>query len=79
MRLYNQTNTGEPEMVYLLLNNVDIRKVTQDHKEELDDSITLEEIKEAIAGLKGNTSPRADGLTLEFYLKIANTFIRSFI
>lgn len=58
----------------MLLNNEDIRKVTQDHKQELDAPIILEEIKEVIAGLKVNTSPIPDGLRLwNFIKKIGNT------
>lgn len=68
-----QFNSGNSEEINSFLGTVDVRKLSQDHKIELDTPITLVEIKESIKSLKGNTSPRPDGPTVEFYLKIENT------
>lgn len=56
-----------------MLDSVNIGKLTQDRKMELDVPITLEEVKEAIGSLKGNTSTGTDGLTVEFYKTFEKT------
>lgn len=51
-----QSNSGGAGKI-ALLNSIYIGKLTQEHKFELEALIEIEEIKEAIAGLRWNTSP----------------------
>lgn len=49
------------------MSSSEIAKVSQEHGDELEAPIELEEIKKAISVLRGDTSPGLDGLTVEFY------------
>lgn len=49
------------------LNIINITQIELSHKQLCDDSISLEEIINAIKGFKNNRSPGVDGLTAEFF------------
>lgn len=48
------------------------KEIDEDDKLKCDNEITEEDIKSALQGMTGNTSPGQDGLTVEFYCQFYN-------
>jgi len=47
--------------------NIEIPKLTEENRAELEGSLSLEECKEALASLSNGRSPGEEGFTVEFY------------
>lgn len=71
-KLYRSESKDEGKIASLL-NSVDVLKLTDEHRTALDVPISLEEIHQAVAKLRRNSSPGPDGLTTEFYIKFKHS------
>ena len=65
-KLYSSNNTTV-EDIRGYLNTIEIPKLSEKYREDLDQPIQMEELNYAVKKLKYNKSPGADGITPEFY------------
>lgn len=65
--LYSQPKINNENQIPLLLNSLNLPRVTEDQNSALIKEITTEEINSAISKLKTNRAPGTDGYTSEFY------------
>ena len=67
-KFYENLYTIDESVQFSLTNEWDI-KLTEEQKLKLDRDISLEELHEALSGMKRNKVPGLTGLTVEFYLE----------
>jgi hypothetical protein len=71
-KLYTDTLDQNDSMTasakYFLDGDINIKKLSDDEKEELDDDVTMDEIAAAVKDLATDKSPGSDGITPEFYV-----------
>ena len=67
--LYISDHPIDLGLMHTFFENLEISNVSEDSRETLDDSITLDEIKNAITCMQSVKCPGPDSLPTEFYLK----------
>ena len=62
-------NLGNEQATYIVLNSLNIPRLTDEQKLSCEDSITEEECVKALQSFQVNKAPGDDGLPIEFYSK----------
>ena len=65
--LYNSTTTETQESFETFIENLEIPKLDDKERDELDGPLTYEECKKSLEAFQNGKSPGVDGLTVEFY------------
>ena len=70
---YRKLYKSDPEIAFKY-ENTSLLKLPVDLKTSMEGSFTMDELAQAIKGMKRNKSPGLDGLTSEFYVMFFNNF-----
>ena len=65
--LYNSTTTETQDNFETFIENLEIPKLDDKERDELDGPLTYEECKKSLEAFQNGKSPGVDGLTVEFY------------
>ena len=65
--LYSFESMATSSEFHLFTQNIEIPKLTEENRTELEGPLTLEECKEALALFRNGKSPGEDGFSVEFY------------
>ena len=82
-KLFKRTSTKSSDSCTEFLNNLNLPRITQQHKDFFNKPLTLAELENSIKNSQNGKSPGNDGLTREFYIvfwrNISNLLFESLI